>query len=50
MKRLPIVAFLVMVSGCSTEAPRVHCDRQLEPINAPAAVVKEPAAPSASTP
>ncbi len=50
MKTLPIVACLVLMGGCSTQAPRVHCDRQLEPINAPAAVVKEPAPASASTP
>ena len=49
MNRL-FVIFLVMVSGCHTQAPRVHCDSQLQPINAPAPMVKEPAARSETPP
>lgn len=45
-----VVVFLVMVSGCHTQAPRVRCDSKLQPINAPAPIVKEPSAPSAATP
>jgi hypothetical protein len=50
MKTLPILVFLASLSGCHTQAPRVKCDRPLEPINAPAPVVIEPAATSATTP
>jgi hypothetical protein len=50
MNRLPIVVFLVMLSGCHTQAPRVRCDLKLQPINAPAPIVKEAAGGSASTP
>jgi hypothetical protein len=49
MNRL-IVVFLVMVSGCHTQAPRVRCNLKLQPINAPAPIVKEPSEPSATTP
>ena len=49
MNRL-LVVFLVMMSGCHTQAPRVRCDRQLQPINAPAPIVKEPSATSVATP
>ena len=49
MNRL-LVVFLVILSGCHTQAPRVHCDSKLQPINAPAPVVKEPSATSATTP
>jgi hypothetical protein len=45
-----LVVFFVMVSGCHTQAPRVRCDRQLQPINAPAPIVKEPSLTSATTP
>ncbi|MHB8474782.1 MAG: hypothetical protein ACYDBZ_00655 [Steroidobacteraceae bacterium] len=44
-----LVVLLVMVSACHTQAPRVHCDLKLQPINAPAPVVKEPSATSAPT-
>ena len=50
MQRLLIVGFLVMLSGCHTGAPRVDCDRELQPINTPVPLVKEPAATSAATP
>jgi hypothetical protein len=46
-----LVVFLVMVSGCHTQAPRVHCDSKLQPINVvPAPMVKEPSATSATPP
>ena len=45
-----LVVFLVMVSGCHTQVPRVHCDSKLQPINAPAPVVKEPSASNATSP
>jgi hypothetical protein len=45
-----LVVFLVMVSGCHTQAPRLHCDSKLQPINAPAPMVKEPSATSATSP
>ena len=37
---------LVLIGGCSTQAPRVDCDRHLELINPPAPLVTEPAAKS----
>jgi hypothetical protein len=46
MQRPAIVIFLVILGGCHTEAPRVRCDAKLQPINAPAPIVKEPAATS----
>jgi hypothetical protein len=49
MNRL-LVVFFVMVSACHTQAPRVHCDSKLQPINAPAPMVKEPSATSATSP
>jgi hypothetical protein len=45
-----LFVFLVMVSGCHTQAPRVRCDLKLQPINVPAPIVKEPAATSAAMP
>ena len=50
MKTLPILVFLVMLSGCHTQAPRVKCDRQLQPINTPAPIVIEPEATRATPP
>jgi hypothetical protein len=50
MKRFPIIVFLALLGACQSEAPRVRCDLKLQPINAPAPVVKEPAAKSAPTP
>ena len=49
MNRL-LVVFLMMVSGCHTQAPRVRCDSKLQPINAPAPIVKESSATSATPP
>ena len=46
MERLALVIFLVILSGCKTQAPRVRCDSKLQPINVPAPMVKEPAATS----
>jgi hypothetical protein len=48
MNRLTLVVFLAMMSGCHTQAPRVRCDLKLQPINAPAPMVKESAATSAT--
>lgn len=48
MNRLTLVVFLAMMSACHTQAPRVRCDLKLQPINAPAPIVKEPAATSAT--
>jgi hypothetical protein len=45
-----LVVFLVMVSGCHTQAPRVHCNLKLQPINASAPVAKEPLAATTPTP
>jgi hypothetical protein len=39
-----LIVCLVILGGCHTEAPRVRCDRDLQPINAPAPSVKEPSA------
>jgi hypothetical protein len=50
MYRLPIVVFLLILSGCHTQAPRVRCDSKLQPINVSSPIVKEPAGGSASTP
>ena len=50
MKILSIVAFLMLVSACHTQAPRVDCDRQLNPINPPASAPQDPAATSVITP
>lgn len=49
MNRL-LVVLLVMVGGCHTQGLRVHCDSQLQPINAPAPMVKEPSTTSATSP
>ena len=49
MNRL-LVVFFVMMSGCHTQAPRVHCDSKLQPINAPAPILKVPSATSATPP
>jgi hypothetical protein len=46
MQKLGLVIFLAILSGCQTKAPRVRCDAKLQPINAPAPIVKEPAATS----
>jgi hypothetical protein len=48
MNRLLMVVILVMLSGCHSQAPRVRCDSKLQPINAPAPIVKESAATSAT--
>ena len=48
MKGLAMVIILAMLSGCHSQAPRVRCDSKLQPINAPAPIVKEPAATSAT--
>jgi hypothetical protein len=48
MRRETLIIFLVLLSGCHTQAARVHCDLKLQPINTPAPIVKEPAAPSAT--
>jgi hypothetical protein len=45
-----IVVLLLTLSACHTEAPRVHCDSKLQPINAPAPILKEHGATSAGTP
>ena len=50
MNRLLIMVLVALVSACQHEASRVRCDLKLQPINAPAPVVNEPAAASASTP
>jgi hypothetical protein len=41
-----LVVLLLVVSGCHAEAPRVRCNRELQPINTPAPAVKEPSVPS----
>jgi hypothetical protein len=48
MNRLALVVFLVILSACHTQVPRVRCDSKLQPINAPAPIVKEPAATGAT--
>lgn len=48
MNRLTLLVFLAMMSGCHTQAPRIRCDSKLQPINAPAPIVKEPAVTSAT--
>jgi len=48
MNRPAIVVILAMLSGCHSQAPRVRCDSKLQPINAPAPIVKAPAATSAT--
>jgi hypothetical protein len=46
MQSLALVIFLVILSGCHAQAPRVRCDAKLQPINVPVPIVKEPAATS----
>jgi hypothetical protein len=46
MKRLTMIVFLLASSGCHHQAPRVDCDKRLQPINAPAPAVKTAAKPS----
>jgi hypothetical protein len=48
MRRV-LFAFLVILSGCHSQPIRVRCDAKLQPINAPAPVQKEPAAPRGAT-
>jgi len=48
MNRLLMVVILAILSGCHSQAPRVRCDSKLQPINAPAPVIKESAAMSAT--
>jgi hypothetical protein len=50
MNRLLIFVLFLMMSACQHEASRVRCESKLKPINAPAPVVKAPAAASAGTP
>jgi hypothetical protein len=50
MNRLLIFVLFLMVSACQHEASRVRCDSKLQPINAPAPIVKEPAAKGGTTP
>lgn len=49
MNRLLIIVLFALVSACQHQASRVRCDSKLQPINAPAPIVKE-APKSASTP
>ena len=48
MNRLLMVVIFAMLSGCHSQATRVRCDSKLQPINAPAPIVKEPVATSAT--
>jgi hypothetical protein len=48
MERLLIMVLFALVSACQHEASRVRCDLKLQPINAPAPIVKEPPTNSAS--
>jgi hypothetical protein len=48
MQRLALVIFLVILSACHSQAPKVRCDSKLQPINAPAPIAKDPAATSAT--
>jgi hypothetical protein len=50
MKTLPALVLLSVLCGCQHQALHVKCDRQLEPINAPAPVVRVPAPESATSP
>jgi hypothetical protein len=50
MERLLIIVLFALVSACQHEASRVRCDLKLQPINAPAPIVKAPAATGAPTP
>jgi len=50
MNRLLMIILLVTVSACHTQASSVRCDLKLQPINAPAPTVKEPAVTGAPTP
>jgi hypothetical protein len=50
MNRLLILVPFLMMSACQHEASRVRCDSKLQPINAPAPIVKDPAATGAPTP
>ena len=48
MNRLLIVVILAILSGCHSQAPRVRCDSKLQPINAPAPIIKESTATGAT--
>jgi hypothetical protein len=50
MKPLLMLVFVVMLSGCQHQAPRVACDRHLAPINTTTSVAKEPEAARVPTP
>ena len=50
MERLLIIVLFALVSACHIQASRVRCDLKLQPINAPAPIVKEPAAKGGTTP
>jgi hypothetical protein len=50
MNKMLTVVLLLMMSACSHEASRVRCDLKLQPINAPAPIVKEPPTTRASMP
>jgi len=50
MNRLLLITLFALMSACQHEASRVRCDSKLQPINAPAPIVKEPPTTSASTP
>ena len=50
MKPLLMLVFVVMLSGCQHQAPRVACDGHLAPINTTVPVPKEPEAESVPTP
>jgi hypothetical protein len=50
MNRLLIIVPFLMMSACQHAASRVRCDSKLQPINAPAPIVKELAATGAPTP
>ena len=50
MKMTPVLVLLILIGGCRHGAPRVDCDRRLEPINPPKPVVPEAPAPSGTSP
>lgn len=46
MQRVTSFIFLIILSACHAQAPRVRCDSKLQPINAPAPMLKLPATTS----
>jgi hypothetical protein len=47
--KVKIIVLFCALSGCHHQAPRVDCDRHLEPINKPAPVSQQTPAPKSTS-